>query len=44
MSENGEALVDRLALIEEQPLAERAAAYTRLADELRDALDSSDQR
>ncbi|WP_169923435.1 hypothetical protein [Paramicrobacterium agarici] len=36
------ALVSRLALIEERPLAERGDAYARLHDELNSVLEGSD--
>ena len=38
-----EGLVDRLQLIEEQPLETRAEAYAQLHDELRKALDAADR-
>ncbi|WP_166984515.1 hypothetical protein [Paramicrobacterium fandaimingii] len=37
-----DALVSRLSLIEERPLAERADAYGRLHDELNRVLEGSD--
>jgi hypothetical protein len=39
----GDGLLPRLALIEDQPLEARAAAYAHLHDELRDALDAADR-
>ncbi len=46
--ENGDeargALLSRLKLIEDQPLASRAEAYAHLQDELRDALDAADRQ
>lgn len=40
----GDALLSRLKLIEDQPLAVRAAAYAHVHDELRDALDAADRQ
>jgi hypothetical protein len=37
-----DALVPRLRVIEDQPLATRAEAYTQLNDELRDRLEGGD--
>jgi hypothetical protein len=37
-----DALVSRLIVIEEQPLAARAEAYVQVHDELRDRLEGSD--
>jgi hypothetical protein len=37
-------LVDRLELVEEQPLAERAAAYSELQERLRARLEGADTR
>lgn len=39
-----EALVSRIALIEEQPLEERAAAFAAVHDELRSVLEGADGR
>ncbi|MFM6974260.1 MAG: hypothetical protein ACKOXM_03860 [Agromyces sp.] len=41
MSESGE-LVSQLAVIEEQPLAERAAGSAQLAEQLRTQLEQAD--
>ena len=40
--EADEALLSRLALIEERPLADRAAVFRQLHDELRTELDATD--
>lgn len=40
----GDALVQRLGLIEDQPLAERAEAYGRVHAELHSHLEGSDER
>ena len=37
-----DALLDRLRLIEDQPLESRAAAFTQVHDELRSALERAD--
>jgi len=42
-AENG-ALVERLRVIEDQPIAERAEAYARVLAELQSALESADER
>jgi hypothetical protein len=42
--EEGDALVARLELIEDQPLAERAAAYAQLHEVLQSRLEGSDRR
>ncbi|WP_169409506.1 hypothetical protein [Gryllotalpicola ginsengisoli] len=42
--EREDALVSRLKLIEDQPLAERAEAYNHLHDELRETLDAADRQ
>ena len=39
-----EALIERLRLIEDQPLADRDGAYESLVDELRAALEAADER
>lgn len=41
-AEADDALLSRLALIEERPLADRAAAFRQLHDELRSELDATD--
>jgi len=41
---DGDALLPRLMLIEDQPLAERAAAYAHVHDELRETLDAADRQ
>jgi len=41
-SEPDEALVSRLALIDERPLGDRAAAFRQLHDELRQQLEATD--
>lgn len=41
-TEPDEALLSRLALIDERPLAERAMAYRQLHDELRQQLEATD--
>jgi hypothetical protein len=40
--EPDEALLSRLALIDERPLAERTSAFRQLHDELRQQLEASD--
>jgi len=42
MTTDQDALIERLRVIEEQPLAERADALTRLHDELRAELEAGD--
>jgi hypothetical protein len=42
-SDAGDGLVDRLRLIEDQPLEQRAAAYASTHDELRRVLESGDR-
>lgn len=42
MAEANDGLLSRLALIEERPLADRAAAFRQLHDELRSELDATD--
>ena len=41
-AEPDEALLSRLALIDERPLADRAAAFRQLHDELRQQLEATD--
>lgn len=41
-AESDEALLSRLALIDERPLESRAAAYRQLHDELRQQLEATD--
>ncbi|MEY9853817.1 hypothetical protein ACFQ9V_13495 [Leifsonia sp. NPDC056665] len=43
-SDDGDALVERLELIEGQPLAERAEAYAHLHESLQARLEGSDRR
>lgn len=42
VAEADDGLLSRLALIEERPLADRAAAFRQLHDELRSELDATD--
>jgi len=44
MADDDAVLIERLRLIEEQPLASRAEAYESVVDELRRALESADER
>lgn len=41
-TEPDEALLSRLALIDEQPIGDRAAAYRQVHDELRQQLEATD--
>lgn len=41
-NDQNEALLSRLSLIEDQPLDERAAAFTQVHDQLRSALEGGD--
>ncbi|MFT4124482.1 MAG: hypothetical protein QM635_11710 [Microbacteriaceae bacterium] len=43
-AEPAEELLPRLGLIEDQPLAQRAAAYAQLHDQLAQALEGGEQR
>jgi len=42
-AQDRDALIDRLRVIEEQPLASRAEAYDAIVGELRSALESADE-
>jgi hypothetical protein len=42
--EGADGLLDRLRLIEDQPLEQRAAAYASVHDELRRVLESGDRQ
>ncbi|WP_426623367.1 hypothetical protein ACPPVW_12075 [Leifsonia sp. McL0607] len=44
VDDDGDALVARLDLIEDQPLAERADAYAQLHESLQARLEDSDRR
>jgi len=44
MADQAEALIERLRLIEAQPVADRADSYEAIGGELRTALEAADER